>query len=250
MPKRKADHPLSSDLADEPLAKKRTATLYDAVAGRVSSNGFMFAEPFVAKDRDTASSSRLPVPPEEVLFRMRNAPDRYEENDPYDADRHLGEHQRLPESDLVKALHAYTSDYYNASYGEDSRVDYRSMDETALLAMAILIEEAAADLLGSTGDLAFIEGENMDNIDMPRAWNGLQWARSVIEGYGTGSAAPEIHQSQPESDAADPQATSEKQHSAPQRRRSRQAKSDLDDDSASDYSQDQDLDADDESDPD
>ncbi|KAK7534396.1 hypothetical protein IWX49DRAFT_302253 [Phyllosticta citricarpa] len=248
MPKRKVTRAISAEIVDEPPTKKRTATLYDAVAGRVSSNGFMFAEPFVAKDRDTTSSSRLPIPPEEVLFRMRHAPERFEENDPYNADRHLEQHQRLPESDLIKALHAYTSDYYNASFGEDSKVDYRSMDETALLALGILIEEAAADLLGSTGDFAFTEGENIDNIDMPRAWNGLQWARSVIEGYGAGTAAPENHQ--PESDPADPQTTPKKQRSASNGRESKRVEPEADDDSASDFSQDEDLDADDESDPD
>ena len=37
--------------------------------------------------------------------------------------------------------------------------DYRSMDETALIALGILMEEAARDTLGRTGDLVFTEGE-------------------------------------------------------------------------------------------
>ena len=34
------------------------------------------------------------------------------------------------------------------------------MDETALLAIAILLEESAKQSLGDTGDLVFVEGEN------------------------------------------------------------------------------------------
>ena len=48
--------------------------------------------------------------------------------------------QRLPDSDLSKALHAYVSDFY-AAIGDG--VDFVSLDETALLALGILVEEAA-----------------------------------------------------------------------------------------------------------
>lgn len=36
------------------------------------------------------------------------------------------------------------------------------MDETALIAMGILMEEASKECLGSTGDLVFTEGEEID----------------------------------------------------------------------------------------
>jgi hypothetical protein len=39
--------------------------------------------------------------------------------------------------------------------------DYCSMDETALMALGILMEEAARDTLGQTGDLVFTEGEDV-----------------------------------------------------------------------------------------
>ena len=38
-------------------------------------------------------------------------------------------------------------------------VDYRSMNETALLCLGILLEEMADEVLGETGDLALTEGE-------------------------------------------------------------------------------------------
>lgn len=37
-----------------------------------------------------------------------------------------------------------------------------SLDETALLAFGILMEEASREILGSTGDLVITEGEEVD----------------------------------------------------------------------------------------
>ncbi len=53
----------------------------------------------------------------------------------------------MPGSDLLKAVHAYVSDFYarNYGYGEGVRgegADWRSLDETALLAVGVLLEEA------------------------------------------------------------------------------------------------------------
>lgn len=69
----------------------------------------------------------------------------------------------LPSSDLLKSVHHHVSRYYEAlnvrlGGGEDP-VDERSMDETALLAFGILLEEAARDALGKEGDLVFTEGD-------------------------------------------------------------------------------------------
>ncbi|KAK8244342.1 hypothetical protein HDK90DRAFT_153410 [Phyllosticta capitalensis] len=242
MSKRKAERASSADWLDG-SPRKRVATLYDAVAGRVTSNGFMSAEPFASKERDTASSSRKPLRPDEVLFKMRNAPERFAESDPYDADRHLGQHQRLPDSDLVKALHAYASDFYNASFGKSSKRDYKSMDETALLALGILVEEAAVELLGPTGDLAFVEGEKDHMINMSQAWNGMQWTRSVVEVQATRGSGPEDRQSEPKSDTVPSESISKKQRSSPEFQ-SQSARSGLDDDSATDDSQNETSDSD------
>jgi hypothetical protein len=98
------------------------------------------------------------IPPEAVLFRSRNAPNRYAEYDIYFANerRLAGD---LPESDLLKALHCYTSDFYARTTANEG--DSRSMDETALLALGILMEEASREVLGETGDLVFTEGEEI-----------------------------------------------------------------------------------------
>ena len=95
-----------------------------------------------------------------MLFRRKGAPIRYEEDDFYWADRNLTDNQKLPESDLLKAIHAYASDFYGRAVKGKGKVDFESLDETALLAVGILMEEMARDALGETGDLAFVEGEN------------------------------------------------------------------------------------------
>ncbi len=128
------------------------------VSGRISSNGFIPDRPFTSKHRDTLSSSEVAVPPEEVLFRRKNAPTRYEENDIYFASSNLLPHQKRPESDLLKAVHTYTSDFYERATRKPL-IDCKSMDETALIALGILLEEAAGECLGQTGDLVFVEGE-------------------------------------------------------------------------------------------
>ena len=67
--------------------------------------------------------------------------------------------QVLPDTDLLKAIHVYASDYYGRALGTQGDVSFESMDETALLAVGILLEEAAKHVLGETGDLALVEGE-------------------------------------------------------------------------------------------
>lgn len=78
----------------------------------------------------------------------------------------------LPSSDLLKSVHHHVSRYYEAlnvrlGGGEDP-LDERSMDETALLAFGILLEEAARDALGTEGDLVFTEGEVDEEAERER----------------------------------------------------------------------------------
>jgi hypothetical protein len=145
------------------INRRKQATLYDAVAGRVGYEGFL-GEDAPTKYRDTVSRSNIAIPPDEVLFRRRGAPVRYEEDDIYTADRHLGPHQRLPNSDLLKTIHAYASDFYANATPDEGKRDFKSLDETALLAMGILLEEAAAEALGKTGDLALVEDVHEEEI--------------------------------------------------------------------------------------
>ncbi|KAI2779687.1 hypothetical protein F4815DRAFT_472958 [Daldinia loculata] len=150
--------------------RRRNANVYDAVAGRVTTT----------LPLDDGSESEIPshhsrtsrdhrrdptLAPEEVLFRRIRAPVRYAEKDIYHAHEELRDGGRgtLPDSDMLKAVHSYSSHFYAAlaaARGEtDARnIDEQSMDETALLAFGILLEEASRNTLGKTGDLVFTEG--------------------------------------------------------------------------------------------
>ncbi|WPH03828.1 Hypothetical protein R9X50_00671100 [Acrodontium crateriforme] len=162
--------------------KRAHASVYDVVAGRVGFEGFLH-EPHQSTYRDLASTSNVPVPPEEVLFRRAGAPIRYEEDDIYEADRHLTTAQTLPDSDLLKIIHAYASDFYHRRTADGKPESFKSLDETALLAMGILLEEAADEALGATGDLAFVEGEgelHFDDHDKSMYWHEGRWKDRVI----------------------------------------------------------------------
>lgn len=95
------------------------------------------------------------MPPESVLFRRKNAPTRFAEHDIYFANERESQLD-LPESDLLKALHCYTTDFYSRAAPGGGASDWRSLDETALIALGILVEEAAS--LGAAADLVFTEG--------------------------------------------------------------------------------------------
>jgi hypothetical protein len=96
---------------------------------------------------------------------------RYEESDFYFASDALPS-QALPDSDLLKALHCYTSDFYSRAIVDGGRGDWRSMDETSLLAMGILMEEVCRETLGATGDMVFTEGELRDGYSHRHLFRG------------------------------------------------------------------------------
>ncbi len=52
------------------------------------------------------------------------------------------------------------------------------MDETALLAVGILLEEAAEEVLGEKGDMVFVEGEELEK---PQERKGMQTEAMEIE---------------------------------------------------------------------
>ncbi|KAJ2978108.1 hypothetical protein NUW58_g7600 [Xylaria curta] len=161
--------------ADEgSVLRRRQATLYDAVAGRVTTtlpiNSYESQRPRVKHHKHHASDSRRnpTLAPEEVLFKRSGAPVRYAEKDIYQAHEDLPDGGRgvLPDSDLLKTIHSYASHFYrnlpvNQQTAHDATgqgVSERSMDETALLAFGILLEEAGREALGKRGDLVFTEG--------------------------------------------------------------------------------------------
>jgi hypothetical protein len=148
--------------------------------GRISAAGFIPDLPVIAVTRDTASSSSAAVSPEAVLFRRKNAPIRFEESDFYFANELLPS-RALPDSDLLKALHCYTSDFYSRATADKGRGEWRSMDETALLALGILMEEVCRETLGETGDMVFTEGELREEYSHGNSFREGQSAVSASE---------------------------------------------------------------------
>ncbi|TQN69540.1 hypothetical protein CSHISOI_05956 [Colletotrichum shisoi] len=154
----------------------RHANVYDAVAGRIT---FESKSDAAVKDgkrpviiTKPPKLSRYPVnasalAPEEVLFRRKAAPERFAEFDLYMAHERNLLAASLPDSDLLKSIHSYTSHFYSALGGAERNLSYqvgrrnideRSMDESALLAFGILLEEAGRDVLGNKGDMVFTDG--------------------------------------------------------------------------------------------
>ncbi|KAI1091028.1 hypothetical protein F5B19DRAFT_503428 [Rostrohypoxylon terebratum] len=157
--------------------RRRDANVYDAVAARVTStlpldngSGSEAQTHHVRTPRDHIRDSTLA--PEEVLFRRIRAPVRFAEKDIYQAHEALKDGGRgiLPDSDMLKAIHSYASHFYAAlatSQGSPDdptarNIDESSMDETALLALGILVEEAGREALGKMGDLVFTEGVELE----------------------------------------------------------------------------------------
>jgi hypothetical protein len=145
----------------------------------VTGTGLSSEKSSLGQPEGATTSVAVPFRPDEVLFKQKNAPIRYEEDDVYWADEKLPPNVKLPDSDLLKALHVYASDFY-ANATDKNKRDWRSLDETALLALGILLEEAAAEALGEAGDVVFTEAEDEDEEKGPRVWNGSTWVRSVL----------------------------------------------------------------------
>ncbi|KAI1823456.1 hypothetical protein F4861DRAFT_321769 [Xylaria intraflava] len=159
---------------EEPAPKIRRASVYDAVAGRVTTTlpiGASYSKQSRVRHHKRHSPDRFRDPtlaPEEVLFKPVGAPVRYAEKDIYQAHEHLPDGGRdvLPDSDLLKTIHSYASHFYShlpankrfVRGGASEGISERSMDETALLAFGMLLEEAGREALGKDGDLVFTEG--------------------------------------------------------------------------------------------
>ncbi len=177
--------------------------------GRVKTNEPLVPRPGdSAPRRSTYSLRDETLAPEEVLFRRRGAPQRFAERDIYFAHESLPDAGRdmLPDSDMLKAVHGYASRFYEVlgsrsggsgcGRGGSCYVDERSMDETALLAFGILLEEAGREALGREGDLVFTEGLPLDSSTEAAAGEGPRPASAVSQaGLADGEDGGEVWQS-------------------------------------------------------
>lgn len=145
------------DRAEQPelKRKRRAATVYDAVAGRIGPNGFLSQD-------QRASSFIKPLAPEDVLLKSAG----FTNTSPsqYDAEQRLKDlDNKLPDSDLLKAVHAYSSDFYARATLDAGKNDFRSLDESALIAIGCLLEEAARQILRDNGDMVLVEPKYLED---------------------------------------------------------------------------------------
>lgn len=140
------------DVTESVPEKRRLATVFDAVAGRIGANGF-------SSKGDHQFEHIKPSRPEDILLRRLGAPQEIP-FDFYSADEKTAAQGLLPDSDLLKDVHEYVSNFYESMSGAD--FDFRSLDESALLAIGILLEEMSKEALGENGDMVFSEPQSTD----------------------------------------------------------------------------------------
>jgi hypothetical protein len=187
-------------------ALRRRVTVYEAVEGTLTSTTpsqfvssmltysgqVLNAHAFSSRRRDRTGSEkartrrpdyRLPAGPNDILFEDCTGADtlsRAEFEGHVNPEQNLpaGGQGVLPDSNLLQAIHTYTSKFYaytGLGTPKDDRKVYikgvkmlneESMDETALLAFGILLEEASREALGKTGDLVFTDGQGLSEKEM------------------------------------------------------------------------------------
>jgi hypothetical protein len=80
---------------------------------------------------------------------------------------------------MLEAIHSYSSHFYANAVDNRGSNDFASMDETALIAMGILLEELANHSLGETGDLVLVERDGEDDSDLESVTSGLSTGSRV-----------------------------------------------------------------------
>ena len=144
-----------------------------------------------SQKRDNDPHRNTPIEPDDALFPARNVgfmaahfPDGIGDprefdlktNAMYSWTRDLPPNIELPDGELLEDIHAYMADFFGA-HPEMSKM-FRSMDETALVALGVLMEEMMRETLGEDGDLALLEPKGEDVGAIPKFWNG--WSMAPI----------------------------------------------------------------------
>ncbi|KAF8531306.1 hypothetical protein BDD12DRAFT_869838 [Trichophaea hybrida] len=143
-------------------AKRAWPTIYDAISSRVNYEGFI-RPAFLNEFKEERVRSGVARPADEVLARRIRAPDYVAPVDSKEYDA------RLPDNDLMIAIHQYASDFYSA-HGM-APISSKSMDESALIAMGLLLEETIEQLLGGGGHLALVDKRALHLRDEGAVWD-------------------------------------------------------------------------------
>ena len=174
-----------SQVKGQPTRSLRRISVYDAVAGRAGLNGFLTEE-------QKRSENLLPLAPEEILLNRRSM-DPELISHAYNASDSLPASTELPESEMLKAIHTYASDFYSVATAEEGKYDFRSLDETALIAIGVLMEEAVREALGENGDMVMLEPEGL----------GTQLDETNLTRYQIKGTVKPARPPEPESDEGD-----------------------------------------------
>jgi hypothetical protein len=174
---------------DESKKRRRTLTVYDVVANRMTRGGFKGGKDFKdgTKKKQAERRSGITTFADEVIARSSNAP---QDVAPFPQEKR----SLVPHNDLLFAVHQYTADFYtmNGLLG----VNHRSFDETALIAMAELLENSCEKLLGEKGHLALVDRE-LVNED----WEDEDTKAMDVDSEGEGDDSPASHHSEEEIDS-------------------------------------------------
>lgn len=77
----------------------------------------------------------------------------------------------FPDSDLLKAIHRYAAEYYARTLPPaEQRLSNQSLDETALLALGTLLEQAVVRCLGENGELELVEKRSAGDDKGSEGW--------------------------------------------------------------------------------
>jgi hypothetical protein len=183
--------------------RKRVATVYDAVAGRIGFNGFL--------SQSQLETGVTTLAPEEVLLRRVDAPAEVT-REYYNANERLQQTQPLPDTEISKAVHAYAADFYSTNALGTVNHNYRSLDESALLAFAILLEEASAEALGENGDMVLVMPEGLEDGQPETAMTKHQVRGKVKSPPTPEPASSEVVSSSDEQMSDDDRKTKKRRH--------------------------------------
>ncbi|KAF1815929.1 hypothetical protein P152DRAFT_471302 [Eremomyces bilateralis CBS 781.70] len=148
--------PKSKERLHRQKPKTRQATIFDACAGRVSGRGKLVRD--VREDQNTRSGRKIRLAPEEALLKRYCAPDGLESSALYFSGTSDLRPDLIPDSELLRAIHHYTTHLFKGLGAGESDPCWGAFDGTAMLALGVLVEETVRELVGDSGDLAFVGG--------------------------------------------------------------------------------------------
>lgn len=98
------------------------------------------------------------LPPDEALFRRYPAPDSLDRRTIYPSDALDLPPGLIPDAELLRAIHLYAAQLFAGLGARSADRCWGAFDGTALLAVGALVEEAVREMVGESGERAFVGG--------------------------------------------------------------------------------------------